>query len=1305
MDRDRNLLFGILAVQLRMATPAQLVDVGGAWATDPSRSLPERMVEAQFLSKRDREILETLVEQAVGKYGGNSSGALEAFGGESSVHEAFSGSVSLHENGSDIAHLSTERRPPSENSVPSVIGVGEAPGRYVFVREHGRGGMGRILHVSDQYLGRDIALKELLPHTSQPATVDGQPGHGAATLARFLQEARVTGQLEHPSVVPVYELGQRDDGTPYYTMKLVRGQTLATCFEKAKSLRERLVYLPHFANLCHAIAYAHSRGIIHRDVKPGNVMIGEFGETVVIDWGLAKVAGQYDLHAETLGQTLAELSNPATSTTNTLLGQILGTPSYMPPEQARGDVQRIDERSDVYSLGAVLYTLLTGKPPFAGKSAREVLSKVKNDSPSPIHESEALAPKELIAICAHAMQKSPEQRYQTAKELIEDIQRFQSGALVEAYDYRFTEHLRRFIERYRMPLAIGAAAALGLATLAIFYHLQLVESNAREHDQRIVAEAQTDLARHENYFASIALAKKNLDQLEFDRAKILLANCSPEYRHFEWGLLRHLSDLGLVTIADHERGATCLSFSRDGQRLATGDGAGNVRVYDMADGRELKRIAQSPGGIRAVAFDGGAGRVAICSGGNEVAIWDWQNNIIAGKLTGHTRPVNTVAFSGDSQFIATGASDNAVKIWATGTLTEISMLVGHLNDVTSVSFSPDSQRLVSASRDNTATVWSLSERTAITTFRAHENDVTCTAFSPDGKLVATGSLDSKYSLCLWQSDDGALVKDFPAAASVNAIAFDSSGAYLADAIENGTAEIWDIATGKRIKSCLGHSKRVNAVAFDSSSSTPGTPSSRLATGSDDATVKFWDVATEPRYVRTRVELDGNSFTRFAVNAGCDRVVAAGNYGSAVVWDLAQNTLIETPPCETVDAMELSGNGKRLVTLRSNGSIAVIELDNGKAIWSGTEEDLKSAALNEDGTLLAIGTRDGHARVIRLDGGEALFDLDAGSGAVNAMAFSTSKRVLATGSGGGNVRVWELPEGRERTQFAAGSAVIALQFDRAGDVLAVSASNTTIWYWAETDKKISLSQGAGTTVSMAFNPDGERLATGNSEGSISLWETATGREVLTLDRELGYVELLAFSNDERTLAAIVEGRRAADTLVQWRVPDWIGDAQNPAQNSPGHAWLLASQDATGVGLKKAIEDQARIYAEANRGNDSETTADVPLDTQRYLEVLKQVANVLKFNRDRLRYQGRNFASEGMVVDERQNIALLHQLGIRAGDIITSIDNKTLVSFDTAIEALEHATQSGANSLQVGLIRDGAPVTLTLTAAPSTTARAE
>ncbi len=476
MERDWNLLFGILAVRLKKIAPSQLVKAAAAWIEDPAQDVPERLSETEALTQADREAVERLVQAAVDANGGDLAATLALFGGEEQIYECYRGTVVLSESRGVRSAIPPEAAGFSD--MDSVPAVQESPGRYTHVTEYARGGMGRVLLVEDKHLGREVAWKELLP--LQGSEVDREEPHAVrmsmSLVSRFLQEARITGQLEHPSIVPVYELGRRTDGSLYYTMKLVRGETLQKRIRECTSLAERLNLLPHFMDLCQALAYAHSRGVIHRDIKPANVMVGEFGETVVLDWGLATAK------ADRRGPSTEDVpafTNSAghDDSWRTQYGSALGTPCYMPPEQAKGQLDQIDERSDVYSLGAVLYELLAGRPPFDELKSEHILDRVITSDPTPVCTLQPNAPPELVAICERAMQKDPTKRYVSAKALADEVSRFQSGALVRAYEYGLWSYLRKFVVRHKALMAVSTLALATIAGMSTYYALHIVTTN------------------------------------------------------------------------------------------------------------------------------------------------------------------------------------------------------------------------------------------------------------------------------------------------------------------------------------------------------------------------------------------------------------------------------------------------------------------------------------------------------------------------------------------------------------------------------------------------------------------------------------------------------------------------------------------------------------------------------------------------------------------------------------------------------------------------------------------------------------
>lgn len=406
--------------------------------------------------------------------------------------------------------------------------------RYTIQREFARGGMGRILVATDTAVGREVALKEVLPARSS------QPGPDPEIMERFVREAKVTGQLEHPNIVPVYEICRRADGSVFYTMKLVRGKSLAATLHEisdaettdAEKLAARLKLMESFLGVCRAIAYAHSRGVIHRDLKPQNIVLGSFGETMVLDWGLARVSGEaIPLRGDTPAMSQSVRRDGNSSQTQD--GSILGTPAYMPPEQALGRIEQVDELSDVYSLGAILYEILAGRPPYEGTSAESILAKVVESKPAPLATVNLGAPPELVHLVERAMARERSKRLRSAEVLANEIAAFRDGRPLSIYEYSSLELMRRFVSRNRATTVVIALATLMLA-IVIGWSVSNVASErdaAREALQLADAEQTERLALEERQRKEYAgLLEKQTGRIAGQRKLVAAMNPELEVR-------------------------------------------------------------------------------------------------------------------------------------------------------------------------------------------------------------------------------------------------------------------------------------------------------------------------------------------------------------------------------------------------------------------------------------------------------------------------------------------------------------------------------------------------------------------------------------------------------------------------------------------------------------------------------------------------------------------------------------------------------------------------------------------------------
>ena len=446
---DRSLLFGLVALHCRLIARPALEAALAAWRTDSTRVLGQILLEQQALTAEEIEAVEALVRARVSRYGGVAA-ALEALDRETGT--------AVHGDGTLDTHAPTAAVPRGNETAASA----DAGLRYRVLRLHARGGLGEVFVALDGELNREVALKE----------IQARHADNVDSRARFLLEAEVTGRLEHPGIVPVYGLGCHADGRPFYAMRFIKGHSLQDAAEHfhadeglkgdpGKRTLELRGLLGRFVAVCNAIAYAHSKGILHRDLKPDNVMLGNYGETLVVDWGLAKTIGAREL--ETTGGSVTLRLSTVGGSGLTQAGSVLGTPQYMSPEQAAGRLEELSPASDVYGLGATLYHLLTGQAPFAAGNVLAVLDRVCRGEFPPPRQVEPSLPAALEAICLKAMARKPEERYGSAKVLADDLEHWLGDEPVAAYAEPLRLRLARW--RRRHPALVTGTAALVFTVL------------------------------------------------------------------------------------------------------------------------------------------------------------------------------------------------------------------------------------------------------------------------------------------------------------------------------------------------------------------------------------------------------------------------------------------------------------------------------------------------------------------------------------------------------------------------------------------------------------------------------------------------------------------------------------------------------------------------------------------------------------------------------------------------------------------------------------------------------------------------
>ncbi|MBI1831641.1 MAG: protein kinase [Planctomycetes bacterium] len=531
---DRNLLFGMLALQMDFIRREQLIAAMQEWVFDKSKPLGQILVEQKILGQDNRALLEALVEKHLALHEDDTEKSLAAVGAAASVRKELE-NLTDDELKTSLGRVKLMSSPDdsSQQSMPSLVPAGTGSMRFRILRPHAKGGLGEVWIAQDEELHREVALKEI----QEPAADDPE------SRSRFVIEAEITGGLEHPGIVPVYGLGTYADGRPYYAMRFIRGDSLKDAierFHKADAVGmepgERALelrgLLGRFVDVCNAIAYAHSRGVLHRDLKPGNIMLGKYGETLVVDWGLAKPMGdttKEPTHRTEPGEG-SLVPHSISMTAQTMMGSAVGTPQYMSPEQAAGRHDQLGPASDVYSLGATLYCLLTGKPPIEDKDVGVVLKKVQSgDIVKPSTVKPELDPA-LEAICLKAMALNPGDRYESPKTLADDIEHWLADEPVAAWPEPWTTTARRWIGRNAtLVTSVASTVAVVLVGLIVTTIL-LTAANKREReaketaqrnfelmtiakDEEAKAKVQMSIARDDEAKAKV-VAQKNFEKAE-----------------------------------------------------------------------------------------------------------------------------------------------------------------------------------------------------------------------------------------------------------------------------------------------------------------------------------------------------------------------------------------------------------------------------------------------------------------------------------------------------------------------------------------------------------------------------------------------------------------------------------------------------------------------------------------------------------------------------------------------------------------------------------------------------------------------
>ena len=994
-------------------------------------------------------------------------------------------------------------------------------GDYDLLEEIARGGMGVVYKARQRKLGRLVAVK----------MIQAGPLAGKEFVQRFRTESAAAAILQHPSIVAIHDVGVHD-GRHYFSMDYVEGQNLAQLVgQQPRPANQAARYVELIAL---AIHYAHERGILHRDLKPSNVLIDSNDQPRITDFGLAR-----RLDADS---------------SLTMTGQVLGSPNFMPPEQAGGKSGKVGRPSDVYALGGILYYLLTARAPFHADSLEHTLSQVLNADPVSPRLLNPSIPRDLETIVLKCLEKEPSRRYQTAQELADELGRVLRHEPIHARPVNAPEKVWRWCRR---KPALATALGFALATLVIGLATTSWQWRRAER-QRIAGQRQL-------YVATMNLAQAAWEQNHVSRAKQLLEDtaAAPE-RGFEWYYWQRPMHQELKALRGHIRPILAAAYSPDGGKIVTASADRTAKVWDAAGATELLTLSGHTAPVRSVAFFPDGQRIVTGSWDQTARVWD----ATTGKshiLEGHRKEVFSVAVSTNGQRIATGSLDHTARIWDATTGNSLLEFTNHLHAVWTVAFSPDGRRVVSGSWDKTARVWDANSGKELIEPAEHTDAVFSVAFSPDGQNIVTGGKDGTVQL--WDAWSGAHRLTFEGhQRPVFSVSFSPDGRRIISGSDDQTARVWDADTGKLLRILKGHGSRIGSVAYspDGQRIVTGGGGVRVSpngedvdfTVGDDNAAKLWD-ATESGEMYT---LKANSAPVVSVDFSPNgKLIASGSMDGAVrIWDLgSRRELWVRTNNAMVRSVAFFPNGRQMVTGGWDQTATVWEVESGKELFQlkGHTERLFSVAVSSDGHWIATGSWDSTVRLWEAASGRPVSTFGGHPGRVYPVAFSRDSRRIVSGYGDGVARVWDVERSMERFPLKRQYGPIWSASFSHNDRRMVTGNHgltATVWDAATGAEQLTLSGHTAHIHASVFSPDDSRILTASGDHTAKLWDSTTGQEVLTLRGHTQSVFSAVFSPDGQRIATgsgdgTVKVWEAAskEQVAKWHEEERAAKAVEPA----------------------------------------------------------------------------------------------------------------------------------------------------------------